>query len=55
MMVNISEKNNLIIFKKFEAWEPCDDREYIRWYAYKDTCNRHVVRAKEIERIVNAW
>ena len=41
-------------FKKFEAGELGDDREYIRWYAYKDTYNKLMGRAKEIERIVNA-
>jgi hypothetical protein len=41
-------------FKKFSAGKLGDDREYIKWYAYKDTYNKLMDRSKEIERIVHA-
>ncbi len=40
--------------KKFSAGKLGDDREYIKWYAYKDTYNKLMDRLKEIERIVHA-
>lgn len=41
-------------YEKFNAGELGDEREYIRWYAYKDTYNKLIERKKEIERIVHA-
>ncbi len=41
-------------YEKFNAGELGDDREYMRWYAYKDTYNKLIERKKEIERIVHA-
>ncbi len=41
-------------YKKFNAGELGDDREYIKWYAYKDTFNKLMERLKEIEKIVHA-
>ena len=46
--------SSYLFFKKFEAGELGDDREYIRWYAYKDTYNKLMERVKELERIVNS-
>ncbi|MCX9011438.1 MAG: hypothetical protein OIN66_09990 [Candidatus Methanoperedens sp.] len=40
-------------YEKFNAGELGDDREYIKWYAYKDTYNKLTERSKEIERVVN--
>ncbi len=41
-------------YMKFNAGELGDDREYIKWYAYKDTFNKLMERLKEIEKIVHA-
>ncbi len=41
-------------YEKFEAGKLGDDREYIEWYAYKDTFNKLIERLKEIEKAVNA-
>ena len=41
-------------YKKFNTGELGDDREYIKWYAYKDTFNKLMERLKEIEKIVHA-
>lgn len=41
-------------FEKFNAGKLGDDREYIKWYAYKDTFNKLIERSKEIEKIVHA-
>ncbi len=41
-------------YKKFSAGKLGDDREYIKWYAYKDTHNKLMDRLKEIERLVHA-
>ncbi|GEM_PF-2844616 len=43
-----------VFYEKFNAGELGDDREYIRWYAYKDTYNKLMERAKDIEKIVHA-
>jgi len=43
-----------LFYEKFNAGELGDSQEYIRWYAYKDTYNKLIERAKEIERIVHA-
>lgn len=43
-----------VFYEKFNAGELGDDIEYIRWYAYKDTYNKLMERAKEIERIIHA-
>lgn len=41
-------------YKKFSAGKLGDDREYIKWYAYKDTHNKLMDRLTEIERLVHA-
>ena len=41
-------------FEKFNAGKLGDDREYIKWYAYKDTFNKLMGRLKEIETVVHA-
>ena len=41
-------------YNKFNAGKLGDDREYIKWYAYKDTFNKLMERLKEIEKIVHA-
>lgn len=41
-------------YKKFNEGKLGDDREYIKWFAYKDTYNRLKVRLKEIERVIHA-
>lgn len=41
-------------YKKFNAGKLGDDREYIKWYAYKDTFNKLIGRLKEIEKVVHA-
>ena len=46
--------NSDIFFSKFNAGELGDDREYIKWYACKDTHNKLMERAKEIETIIHA-
>lgn len=40
-------------YEKFNAGKLGDDREFIKWYAYKDTYNKLTERAKEIERVVS--
>lgn len=42
-------------YEKFNAGKLGDDREYIKWYAYKDTFNKLMERLKEIEKVVHAW
>lgn len=41
-------------YEKFNKGKLGDDREYIKWYAYKDTFNKLMERSKEIEKIVHA-
>ncbi len=41
-------------YEKFNAGELGDDREYIKWYAYKDTFNKLMDRLSEIEKVVHA-
>ncbi|VVB88839.1 Uncharacterised protein [uncultured archaeon] len=41
-------------YEKFNAGKLGDDREYIKWYAYKDTFDKLIERSKEIEKIVHA-
>ncbi len=41
-------------YKKFSAGKLGDEREYIKWYAYKDTHTKLMDRLKEIERLVHA-
>ncbi len=41
-------------YEKFNAGKLGDDREYIKWYAYKDTFNKLMERLREIEKIVHA-
>ena len=41
-------------YEKFNAGKLGDDREYIKWYAYKDTVNKLMERSKEIEKVVHA-
>jgi len=41
-------------YEKFNAGKLGDDREYIKWYAYKDTFNKLMGRLKEIETVVHA-
>jgi len=43
-----------IFYVKFNAGELGDDREYIKWYAYKDTHNKLMERAKGIEKTIHA-
>jgi hypothetical protein len=40
-----------IFYDKFNSGELGDNSEYIKWYAYKDTHNKLMERAKEIEKI----
>ncbi|MEQ9730861.1 MAG: hypothetical protein ABOK23_09675 [Candidatus Methanoperedens sp.] len=41
-------------YEKFKAGKLGDDREYLKWYAYKDTFNKLMERLKEIEKVVHA-
>ncbi len=41
-------------YEKFNAGKLGDDREYIKWYAYKDTFNKLMDRLKEIEKVIHA-
>jgi tetrahydromethanopterin S-methyltransferase subunit G len=41
-------------YDKFNAGKLGDDREYIKWYAYKNTFNKLMERLKEIEKVVHA-
>ncbi len=41
-------------YDKFNTGKLGDGREYIKWYAYKDTSNKLMERLKEIEKIVHA-
>ncbi len=41
-------------YDKFKAGKLGDDREYIKWYAYKDTFNKLMERSKEIEKLIHA-
>ncbi len=44
-----------IFYDKFNTGELGDNSEYIKWYAYKDTHNKLMDRAKEIEKIKIYW
>ena len=41
-------------YEKFNKGKLGDDREFIKWDAYKDTFNKLMERSKEIEKIVHA-
>lgn len=56
-LAELEKRHNMssdIFYVKFNAGELGDDREYIKWYAYKDTHNKLMERAKEIEKIIHA-
>ncbi len=56
-LAELEKRHNMssdIFYVKFNAGELGDDREYIKWYAYKDTHNKLIERAKEIEKIIHA-
>ncbi len=43
-----------IFYVKFNAGELGDDKEYIRWYAYKDTHIKLMERVNDIEKLIHA-
>ncbi len=56
-LAELEKRHNMssdIFYVKFNAGELGDDREYIKWYAFKDTHNKLMERAKEIEKIIHA-
>ncbi len=56
-LAELEKRHNMssdIFHVKFNAGELGDDREYIKWYAYKDTHNKLMERVKEIEKIIHA-
>ena len=56
-LAELEKRHNMssdIFYVKFNAGELGDDREYIKWYAYKDTHNKLMEREKEIEKIIHA-
>jgi hypothetical protein len=56
-LAELEKRHNMgsdIFYVKFNAGELGDDREYIKWYAYKDTHNKLMERVKEIEKIIHA-
>ena len=56
-LAELEKRHNMssdIFYVKFNAGELGDDREYIKWYAYKDTHNKLMGRVKEIEKIIHA-
>ena len=46
--------NSDMFYDKFNAGELGDDKEYIKWYAYKDTYIKLTERANEIEKLTHA-
>ena len=53
----LEQRHNMssdIFYVKFNAGELGDDREYIKWYAYKDTHIKLTERANEIEKLTHA-
>jgi len=56
-LAELEKRHNMssdIFYVKFNAGELGDDREYIKWYAYKDTHNKLMERVKEIEKTIHA-
>ena len=56
-LAELEKRHNMssdIFYVKFNAGDLGDDREYIRWYAYKDTHNKLMERVKEIEKTIHA-
>ncbi len=56
-LAELEKRHNMssdIFYFKFNAGELGDGREYIKWYAFKDTHNKLMERAKEIEKIIHA-
>ncbi len=56
-LAELEKRHNMssdIFYAKFNAGELGDDREFIKWYAYKDTHNKLMERVKEIEKIIHA-
>ena len=41
-------------FESFNAGKLGDDKEYIKWYAYKDTNDKLMERIRVIEKIIHA-
>jgi len=41
-------------FELLNAGKLGDDKEYIKWYAYKDTNDKLMERIKVIEKIIHA-
>lgn len=53
----LEQRHNMstdIFYNKFNAGELEDNREYIKWYAYKDTHIKLTKRANEIEKLTHA-
>ncbi|HJH28540.1 MAG TPA: hypothetical protein C5S51_02425 [Methanosarcinaceae archaeon] len=53
----LEQRHNMssdIFCDKFNAGELGDDREYIKWYAYKDTHIKLTERANEITKLTHA-
>ncbi len=56
-LAELEQRHNMssdIFYVKFNAGELGDDREYIKWYAYKDTHDKLMERASEIEKLIHA-
>ena len=56
-LAELEQRHNMssdIFYVKFNAGELGDNREYIKWYAYKDTHIKLMERANEIEKLIHA-
>ena len=56
-LAELEQRHNMssdIFYIKFNAGELGDDREYIKWYACKDTHNKLIERADEIKKLIHA-
>jgi hypothetical protein len=56
-LAELEQRHNMssdIFYVKFNAGELGDDKEYMKWYAYKDTHVKLMERANEIEKLIHA-
>ena len=56
-LVDLEKSHNMssdVFYEMFNAGELGDDREYMKWYAYKDTYEKLKERAKGLENIIHA-
>ena len=56
-LAELEQRHNMssdIFYVKFNAGELGDEREYIKWYAYKDTHIKLMKRVSDIEKLIHA-